>query len=959
MTIPKKRNSGWKLPSRVFILAAFVLELSACSFGKPYATGMGSLDEKSAQTAARILLSPPQVFTRERLINDRLKEESFLLDQLEKSKEEKLGWNLTRNLETLSALSGQMSLSVNPVSKFNFENQAQKANLQQQIEVTQLQGQLLNVQNQLKALQAGTGTGPSTPANAPATTVTPGTDNLNVDGELYKRLDKLIEAISSKGVLLGPSTDLPTGTLEDEFEDRLALRVRIREAINANSLDDVHDKDGNVLYRLQFTATILPGGKKGQFGVARLTIEPPKLKPKDIKWLYHTWLSAVTSRMNQEKGGDKSADDKGLIYEVLGPMTGLYDVATLRLPLEGQDKEKHTFKVAVYPGHKSHFEITDHERHYELMVIHEIFHKLEKEGRLNECLQKKLENCLKEIEKSDLYKRISQEIIKFPTEIKLRNIDAMVMEKFIEHVLKIAPSVEAAIFALGDRGHVTGDVRRVAQEELSIYMKTYTSAKWILEKVEEGKETPVPGTTSDACDASDKVKAEIPRGFMKGLGLNEGKHGCIEIKSDSWRAYPYGIDPVLRSQRMSTLASAANALDLAMAVSAQVPSIPLSLGGSAGYSQLAAARVDAMERVPRVFGFAGPGDDEDDSDSGCRDGAVCKYEFGWIFGPKLMLDPKGHKLSLRQDARTEKVSVDISVPGWWPGATLKVQTAWKGRFVGGGGILKGEGDNAHKEYELPIRFRSNLSSFDALTVKLAEELTAQGFHQARIDMVRPASIPLCKAPSVKDLTVLIYGMDLWRNPRVFFGGRMVKSESVSVLPDMAGLSVVIDISSLPREVLLRSDKKDRTLVVWTSHGNAEIPLEVHEGCEKNPSASSQTHALQLSSGVETIASNAEGKGDLRIQIVPAVGVSSVDISATGGEIIKASSSPGVSSELAGNSVKVANLEKISKDKKTISVDLALRNLIPGRTLKITAAPKATNESKVDPVSLNVSVVPTQ
>src|SRR6185437_8157599 len=44
----------------------------------------------------------------------------------------------------------------------------------------------------------------------------------------------------------------------DDFIDRQAYRQDLRAAISQAQLDDVHDRSGNALYRLQFQATVLP-----------------------------------------------------------------------------------------------------------------------------------------------------------------------------------------------------------------------------------------------------------------------------------------------------------------------------------------------------------------------------------------------------------------------------------------------------------------------------------------------------------------------------------------------------------------------------------------------------------------------------------------------------------------------------------------------------------------------------
>src|SRR6185369_12532790 len=94
---------------------------------------------------------------------------------------------------------------------------------------------------------------------------------------------------------------------DDDYEDRKAFRERIRADLAAVSLDDLHDADGNGLYRLQLRATLLPGHDKDKFGVARLTVRPPQLNDGEIGRLYNTWLWHVASRLNL-RNLDKSAE---------------------------------------------------------------------------------------------------------------------------------------------------------------------------------------------------------------------------------------------------------------------------------------------------------------------------------------------------------------------------------------------------------------------------------------------------------------------------------------------------------------------------------------------------------------------------------------------------------------------------------------------------------------------------
>src|SRR5690349_19332268 len=91
------------------------------AFQRPFSDRVDAIDEKSVQEAARIRLSPPQVFTREQLINDRIREDAFLTEQLARAAKDPLGSSLSRDIQVITALAAQLSLSVDPALKQNFQ----------------------------------------------------------------------------------------------------------------------------------------------------------------------------------------------------------------------------------------------------------------------------------------------------------------------------------------------------------------------------------------------------------------------------------------------------------------------------------------------------------------------------------------------------------------------------------------------------------------------------------------------------------------------------------------------------------------------------------------------------------------------------------------------------------------------------------------------------------------------
>ena len=174
--------------------------------------GPGIMARINPPTTGAIYVSGPQVYTRERLVNDRYREDAWLLNQL--NSDATFGVTETVSRRRSSSLSASASVSASAGK----------------------QG------GDAPAADAGSG-------DAKAA------DNKPGGGTQADKTD------------LGPF---------DKFRAALTYREQIRTMIIENQLDDRHDLRGNSLYRLRFDAAVIPGDNTRASAKVTVSVLPPE-----------------------------------------------------------------------------------------------------------------------------------------------------------------------------------------------------------------------------------------------------------------------------------------------------------------------------------------------------------------------------------------------------------------------------------------------------------------------------------------------------------------------------------------------------------------------------------------------------------------------------------------------------------------------------------------------------------
>lgn len=190
-----------------------------------------------------------------------------------------------------------------------------------------------------------------------------------------------------------------------------------------------------------------------------------------------------------------------------------------------------------------------------------------------------------------------------------------------------------------------------------------------------------------------------------------------------------------------------------------------------------------------------------------------ELNFGWVMAPPGGAKGPDDVVAYRPMQPTQRsLSALITVPTWWKRANLEVTTGW----VRPDGSFEAR---PPQRYEIPLPI--DFESLDAI-------LTEPG----RRDSRRP-SIALERLPenlyvqACARAEILVPGHRLWRSSVVVLGGQ--RADEVTVLPDMRGIIATFKEVAAKRD-WEKNESAVRKLQVWTSEGVAqEMVVKINAG----------------------------------------------------------------------------------------------------------------------------------
>lgn len=254
--------------------------------------------------------------------------------------------------------------------------------------------------------------------------------------------------------------------------------------------------------------------------------------------------------------------------------------------------------------------------------------------------------------------------------------------------------------------------------------------------------------------------------------------------------YSYAVTPKNLVQHIATALDTRNTIQaLATAKGSELSSALDRLQQKSNYNR-------AIEANPIVLGFGLAGG----SPVSAPDSNDYSTEFGWIIAPQMRV---GSDAREQVDAQYG-LSAVVSLPAWWPAVRLDIVTCWIPKsslhLYQQSALCSGDNPPESRIVRLPVAIAE-------VSHKLAFEVVQQPY----IFQSTTRNVPF-DVTAGQPAALLIRGNRLWRSTEVTLGSQ--RADEIVVLPDMDG--IIAKFKCVERQMPLVLQVK-----VFTSEGTAE------------------------------------------------------------------------------------------------------------------------------------------
>ena len=656
----------------------------------------------------------------------------------------------------------------------------------------------------------------------------------------------------------------------DDFRDRVAYREEVRSAIIENQLDDRHDLDGNTLYRLKFDATVIPTANNHYWGKVEVKVTP-KLSRLAISRYSKSWPMEARARHLQQEWIETNPSEAALWLQVFSKyLDGRSQtissqfatrIAALRRIIELEESHENAAIQTKQDLRELLFRI-DRVVKEEIDRFYYASSEDPSSNLKNECKRQRALGSQAPLGASSINRgRITYAacLIQGTADLMGRQqfsglwsraqmvdliIAAALWQNFRGVTSKTrykAASRESAQAAQIEALHLSNDwqplVRAAPHEQWINLFDTYdlTEEQRSQVKITEDSEYRPLICRDDNPETFLSIEENLKK-LTLGIGHptlvnspifrldspsivtdpGSGQLSCFEsqlflVRSDGFiaflesfmddpgqPAYSYAITPKEAVQRLSDNFDRAQATSALAAIS--IAATAVDAEASALALKDLQSDFSGIGRYPLVVGYSKP---EPQSNPATLSRELV---FGWIMAPRFHPGQDGTPPSFRQVLTQQALSALVSVPAWWPALNLRITTSWMD-------MESGESiENQHQQY-LDVRLPGDLHEIQRILSPVLDKAPKIDWDNMEETVFRGGEDSGdTKSTDNQSVSVIIPGRNLWRSTVVTLGAE--RAREIWVMPNMGGI-----VARFNRVPALHSDKaKYVKLRVWTSEG---------------------------------------------------------------------------------------------------------------------------------------------
>lgn len=706
-------------------LGALVAGCNSLPFGQ-----VAKYDATPHAAVGTITLSDAKVYSRETLINERTKEVARLQKLIDGVDQQEFKPDIVRETELITAFAASLGLRSDPAAGLTARRAKETADVQQEISTLQLQLQLEQLRKDAELLRSKLPeqTEPlnkdmgklaaDKPAAAASVVTAPSVEYLlgKIDATLLSLKDRF--NAETKPIAQTTVSSNPF----DTFRDRQAYLDMVRSARNASALDELHDLGNAALMRINLQAAVIPDPNYPKsLGAVEVVVSEETFNNDAKSAFLREWMDHInkdgparTAQLFNDSSDAKRLNRAG---KVVFLAVGGYEYALPRSAPAGQpDALLANLQAASWSTNP------DQRASRGLMSAHQVAGGTKAPTFAALCDTTKVSS----LPAREQAQQLQLQDDAYQAEVRVRTFE-------------IATWLDQRQTARG-QGPYALDAAK-GHDDATDFLKSLNA---ILTGIPE-------------CAGYSSRLTKLTSAFAWGQLFDQ-----LDKASTKGKARVYEVGPREQVQQMSTVARSASSLMLAATVAANSPSSGTAAEAALAYSRQAMGRATTLERIPSVVGYSVGG----------------QQTFGWVFGPRAWLDPKG-RIDVEQALKPYDLSVDLSVPTWWPSLKLKVTTVWGPSpqdLAYGSLASSGRGT---RQLEIPMVRRA--PDYDWFTYTIIGVPS----RAPKIDsIVGGGPINAC-SPT----TLLIGGRNLWRTDKVMVLGQLLDANAVTIAPDMDGIIV--------------------------------------------------------------------------------------------------------------------------------------------------------------------------